>query len=189
MNTTLTTAAAQLVSFTVNELAAAAEVSETTARKFVKAELEAGTIVVDAEAGRGKFAVVAAEPTGRKVYRKNPDAIRLVRTNRFSKAQLTVQSLDELAEKDPFGHRTLVEAALGADLTEFEDENKWVSVCITHGQYTGSDMILDAWWKATHPAFCKACKKDMPAEAIAEAKNLPSVRKAAKKAEREAAAA
>lgn len=188
MNANLATAAAKLVTFTAKTLGAEAGVSETTARKFIKAELVTGTIV-EGDA-RGEFlAVVDAEPTGRKVYRKNPDAIRLVRTNRFSKAQLTVQSLDELAEKDPFGHRTLVEAALGADLAEFEDENKWVSVCITHGQYTGSDMILDAWWKATHPAFCKACKKDMPAEAIAEAKNLPSVRKAAKKAEREAAAA
>lgn len=172
--------------FTVKDIVAATGVSETTTRKTIT-ELVNEQLITPGEA-RGSFELVNKK-TGKKVYKKNPDAIRLIRKNRFSKAELTVQSIDELLVKDPFSHKERVEAALGEDVAELDhddEDDKWTTVCLTHGERTTSSHIIDAWWKATHPAFCGECKKVLPADVVKAAKNLPSQR--AKKDEKGKAA-
>lgn len=170
---TITDAIATATTFKVSDIVAATGVSETTVRKHVKEALENGTVEVYADGGKGVFRTVQkAAPTGKKAYRKNPDAIRVIRKNRYTKFDFTVQSLDELAVKDPFGHKAIVEEAIG-DATV---SAKWITVCLEHGTYTGSEFILDAWWKGTHPAHCKDCRKLLTADVIAAAKNLPSQR-------------
>ena len=37
-------------------------------------------------------------------------------------------------------------------------EEEWAVVCVTHGQFTGSDSRREAWSLGAHPEhFCSAC--------------------------------
>ena len=119
--------------------------SETTVRKALK---ELGELVAKNDEGAWVAVVeepAAEEPTAKKKYRRHAKpTTRTVRVNQITKTEVQVIRGDE----DP----------KGVDLDETEyDGSKWATVCITHKQAAGFDLVLDAHYASSYPTFCTEC--------------------------------
>ena len=137
---------------TVAEIVKAVGKGETTVRKAIKDLLEDATLSVDVIDGVKHYTntpeVSDDEPTAedkpkKRYQRHQTPTTRTTRTNQITKCEVRVTRTDEdeaLAKEHGVG-------------------TKWMTVCETHGDVVGTDLVLDAHWFSSYPLFCKATRK------------------------------
>jgi len=149
MNATATAALDALRSageagYTIGNLQDVLGKSETTVRKALK---ELGELVAKNEDGAWVAVVEepAAETAPKKRYQRHAKpTTRTVRVNQITKTEVQVIRGDEDAK--------------GVDLEDTDyDGSKWATVCITHKQAAGFDLVLDAHFASSYPTFCTEC--------------------------------